>query len=83
MSGSEGFLQPCSDAFSATERPGDATAGPPPPARGPLEPWRGVWGGAPLTSGAVAPPSALGLLFPRRMVRGHSKPCATLPVSRG
>ena len=42
MSGSEGCLQPCSDAFSATERPGDATAGPTPPARGPLEPWRGV-----------------------------------------
>src|SRR3989442_13781345 len=74
----ERFLHPFYDAFCATDRPGDCTAGPTPPARGPLEPCRCVWGGSPLTRGAVATPSAPGLFFPNRILSCHRKKCANI-----
>src|SRR5213595_549979 len=80
MSCYERFLHPFYDAFCATDRPGDCTAGPTPPARGPLEPCRCVRGGSPLTRGAVATPSALGLFPPKRILRCHRKKCATIHV---
>src|SRR5438132_13772519 len=74
-------LHPFYDAFCATDRPGDCTAGPTPPARGPLEPWRCVRGGSPLTRGAVATPSALGLFFAKRILKCHRKNCANIEVN--